>query len=187
MKNITKTLIVAAAFTLPLAACSQAQNSDHMDGDKAQVMKSTEHMDDGHNHDGDAKAMTSNMSAEAKNVEATLQNYSKQITAKDLKAMAAYVLTDGIDFTIFEGKGSNIGWADYRDNHLAPELANEDLVFTKYDFINFKTFVDGNVAAVTFSIDAAYTYKDKEASHMGQGTAILKKVDGKWKIAHMQT
>jgi len=183
MKNITKTLIVAAAFTIPLAACSQAQNSDQID--ETQMTKSTEHVDDGHSHD--AKAMTSNMSAEAKNVETTMQNYSKQITAKDLQAMAAYVFTDGDDFTIFEGKGKNIGWADYRDNHLAPELANEDLVFTKYDFINFKTFVDGNVAAVTFSIDAAYTYKGEETSHMGQGTAILKKVDGKWKIAHMQT
>ncbi|HFE38467.1 MAG TPA: nuclear transport factor 2 family protein, partial [Gammaproteobacteria bacterium] len=120
-------------------------------------------------------------------VEAVMSNYSKQITAKNLAAMEAYVLTDGEDFTIFEGKGTNIGWADYRDNHLAPELADEDLVFTKYDFMDFKTNVDGNLATVTFSIDAAYNYKGKEASHMGHGTAILKKIDGQWKIAHMQT
>ncbi|HFE38437.1 MAG TPA: nuclear transport factor 2 family protein, partial [Gammaproteobacteria bacterium] len=171
---------VTFGLALPLSACSGA--NEHM-GSKQTV----EHMDDGHSHTETTAPIEANMSHEAKNVEAVMSNYSKQITAKDLAAMEAYVLTDGEEFTIFEGKGTNIGWADYRDNHLAPELANEDLVFTKYDFIDFKTFVDGNIAAVTFSIDAAYNYKGKEASHVGHGTAILKKVDGKWKIAHMQT
>ncbi len=171
MKINTKIIVMVAALALPLAACSGE----------------TEHMDDGHSHNEMAAPAQTNISMEAKSVEAVMENYSKQITAKDLEAMEAYVFTDAEDFTIFEGKGTNIGWADYRDNHLAPELADEDLVFTKYDFINFKTFVDGNVAAITFSIDAAYNYKGKEASHMGHGTAILKKVDGKWKITHMQT
>ncbi len=171
MKVMTKIIMVTAIFALPITACSNAN----------------EHMDDGQTHNEKTVSMVSNISVEVKNVENVMENYSKQITAKDLKAMEAYVLADGDDFTIFEGKGTNIGWADYRDNHLAPELADEDLVFTKYDFINFKTNVSGDLATVTFSIDAAYNYKGKEASHMRHGTAILKKIDGQWKIAHMQT
>lgn len=165
--------MLALAFALPLTACSGANTNTNANTGAPNNMTT--------------EAVRADMSREVKSVESVMENYSKQITAKNLSAMETYVFTEGEDFTIFEGKGKNIGWADYRDNHLAPELANEDLVFTKYDFTNFKTFVGGNVAAITFSIDAAYNYKGKETSHMGQGTAILKKVDGTWKITHMQT
>jgi len=171
MKTMTKTILLAISFGLPLAACSGA----------------SEHMDAGQPQSKQVQPMQADMTMERQSVETVLTSYSSQITAKDLAAMEPYVLTDGEDFTIFEGKGTNIGWADYRDNHLAPELAGKDLVFTKYNFINFKTSVSGDLAAVTFSIDAAYTYKGKDTSHLGHGTAILKKINGQWKIAHMQT
>jgi len=171
MKNTTKTIMLAIALGLPLAACSNA----------------SEHMDDSRTQNEPMRPVQSNMAMEKQNVETVLLSYVKQITAKDLSAMEPYVLTKGQEFTIFEGKGTNIGWADYRDNHLAPELANEDLVFTKYDYINLKTSVSGDLATATFSIDAAYSYKGKDADHIGRGTAILKKINGAWKIAHLHT
>ncbi|GEM_PF-4351448 len=179
MKTYAKLLAVGLVTIIPLSGC--ARSSDHMD---------TNHMTTNQmasEQKVPARMSPADMSAERQAVETTLQNYARQVTTKDLQAMSKYVLTDGEDFTIFEGKGTNIGWADYRDNHLAPELANKDLVFTKYEFTNFRTFVDGDLAAASFTIDAAYTYKGKAAAHKSHGTAILKKVDGQWKLAHMQS
>jgi len=171
MNTIKIISALALVLAMPLSACSNG----------------TEHMADSDQHNEDADVKPVNMSTERQNVEQILTNYSKQITAKNLGAMEPFVFTEGNQFTIFEGKGTNTGWADYRDNHLAPELANEDLVFTKYDFINFNTNVSGDVAAITFSIDAAYEYKGEGSAHMGRGTAILRKVGGDWKIAHLHT
>ncbi len=179
MKKRTGFLIAGLVLALPLSACSKA--TEHMSADHMQ----SEQMAENNMHT--TQAVKVDHTQDRKAVEAALQNYAQQITTKDMNAMAKYVLTDGEDFTIFEGKGTNIGWADYRDNHLAPELADKDLVFTKYNFTDFKTFVDGALAAVTFTIDAAYTYKGKSAAHKSHGTAILKKVDGQWKLAHMQS
>lgn len=101
--------------------------------------------------------------------------------------MEAFVLPNGTDFTIFEGKGTNIGWADYRDHHLAPEFANKDLVFTRYEYKDYKTNISGDLATATFTIDMAYTYKGEDKSFTRHGTAILRNINGTWKIAHLHT
>ncbi len=177
MKKTTKILIVATAFALPLAACSGAQTPQNVDDTKVEtsvveVVEAVKEVD---------------VAAARQAVQATLESYAKLINAKDVAAMEAYVLPDGLDFTIFEGKGKNIGWADYRDNHLAPEFDNPDLVFTKYEYSNFKTNVSGDLATATFLIDMAYTYKGKASEVTRNGTAILKNVDGSWKVAHLHT
>src|SRR5687768_11064733 len=60
-------------------------------------------------------------------VEAWLKGYDAAFMAKDLDRLAAFYHPD---VTIYEGGGINIGWADYRDRHLGPELkAFSDLQF----------------------------------------------------------
>jgi ketosteroid isomerase-like protein len=167
MKNVTKTFIVAMVFTLPLAACSQPQSTEPVDGGVKTIIDNTEAM--------------------SKDVVSTLNSYAQLINAKDVAAMGGFVLPDGEDFTIFEGKGKNVGWADYRDHHLAPEFDNADLVFTKYEYSNYKTNVSGALATATFTINMAYTYKGNDSEVTRNGTAILKNVNGGWKISHLHT
>jgi len=181
MKTLTKTMIIGAAFTLTLAACSGAQ--DPQSADDTMVEAATETV----NLEVVQAAEAVDVVAAGQAVQATLESYAKLIDAKDVAAMEALVLPDELDFTIFEGKGKNIGWADYRDNHLAPEFDNPDLVFTKYEYSNFKTNVSGDLATATFLIDMAYTYKGKDSAVTRNGTAILKNVDGSWKVAHLHT
>lgn len=176
MKRLLKTIIIPLSLGILAASCSAQQ--------------STEHMGDGHSHDGSMQSSavnTSDTSQKNQSIEAVLNNYSQQINAKNLASMESYVLASGTDFTIFEGKGTNIGWADYRDNHLAPEFGNEDLVFTKYEFTDYRTNVSGDLATATFSINMAYTYKNEDKAFIKHGTAILKKTNGAWKIAHLHT
>jgi len=173
MNTLSKKLILPLALGLLVASCSAQQTS--------------EHMDDGHAHESTTKAVSVNTSLQNRNIESVLKSYSAQINSKDVAAMEKYVLADGTDFTIFEGKGTNIGWADYRDHHLAPEFANEDLVFTRYEYKDYKTNVSGDLATATFTIDMAYTYKGEDKTFTRHGTAILKKENGTWKIAHLHT
>ncbi len=164
MRNLPKTLALALAFSLPLAACSTLPGAE----------KTTE------------AALASDAKA-AQDVAAVLENYSGAIVGKDLALMETYVLADATDFTIFEGKGANLGWADYRDNHLAPEFAGDDLIITKYAFTGFETKVSGDLATATFLIETAFSHHGEATERTQRGTAILKNIDGVWKIAHLHT
>ncbi len=170
------------AFILAVSACSPKQQDGLMHEKNSMDNKSQIMSEPLKN-----KTKMMNVEQEARAVEAVLNGYSAQINSKNVAAMENYVLAGGTEFTIFEGKGKNIGWADYRDNHLAPEFDNKDLVFEKYQYKNFKTSVSADLATVTFAIDMAYTYKGERKEVTRNGTAILKKVGGEWKIAHLHT
>ena len=116
-----------------------------------------------------------------------LQAYANAIEAEDVASMGKAVASEGTDFTIFEGSGANMGWADYRDHHLAPEFANPDLKFHTYQYQDIITQSEGDLAFSTFSIKMEYTYKGEDKSRTGRGTAILKRQDGAWKIIHLHT
>jgi hypothetical protein len=49
-----------------------------------------------------------------------LASYDEAFNAKSLDRLATHYHPD---VTIFEGGGVNRGWADYRDHHLGPEMA----------------------------------------------------------------
>ena len=49
-----------------------------------------------------------------------LTSYDEAFNAKSMDRLAAFYHPD---VTIFEGGGVNRGWADYRDHHLGPEMA----------------------------------------------------------------
>lgn len=173
MKQLLKILIVPVSLGILVTSCSAPQTSSHMD--------------DGHEHNEQVQSKMVDTSIVRQAVEGVLKQYSDQIIAKDVAGMEKYILAEGTGFTIFEGKGTNIGWADYRDHHLAPEFANEDLVFTKYEYKDYKTSVSGTLASATFTIDMAYTYKGEDKTFTRHGTAILKNIKVAWKIAHLHT
>ena len=84
--------------------------------------------------------------------------------------------------TVFESGHANYGWADYRNNHLAPEL--KEFKNTKYSFSDLKVKVDGRTAWATFKYTLSADIGTRNIQSGGLGTAVLEKRDGEWRIVH---
>lgn len=87
--------------------------------------------------------------------------------------------------TVFESGHANYGWADYRDNHLKPEMA--EMKNTKYSLSDIKARIAGNTAWATFKYTISADLKDRRVEASGLGTAVLEKRDGRWQIVHWHT
>lgn len=116
---------------------------------------------------------------------AWLRSYDEAFNAKSLDRLALFYHPD---VTIFEGGGANNGWADYRDHHLGPELAEfENLQFTH---ANTKVHIlgDGQSAYVTADYSLKAVMGGTAIDSGGLETLILLKgQDGTWKIRHSHT
>ncbi len=86
---------------------------------------------------------------------------------------------------IIEGAGVNHGWADYRDNHLGPEL--ESFENFEYRFYSVQPQVRGDVAWSSFRYDLAVDTQRGHLEREGRGTAVLERRDGRWLIVHLHT
>jgi ketosteroid isomerase-like protein len=84
--------------------------------------------------------------------------------------------------TVFENGHANYGWADYRNNHLAPEM--KEIKNTKYSSSNVKVKIDGKTAWATFKYTISGDSEGKHFDGGGLGTAILEKRGGRWLIVH---
>ncbi|HKQ05609.1 MAG TPA: nuclear transport factor 2 family protein [Blastocatellia bacterium] len=84
--------------------------------------------------------------------------------------------------TVFESGHANYGWADYRDHHLVPEMA--ELKNTKYALSNIKIRVAGDSAWATFKYTISADLKERHVEGEGLGTAVLEKRAGRWLIVH---
>lgn len=87
--------------------------------------------------------------------------------------------------TVFEDGHANYGWADYRDNHLKPEMA--EMKNTKYAISDAKPRIAGNTAWATFKYTISAQLKERPVEASGLGTAVLEKRDGRWQIVHWHT
>lgn len=118
-------------------------------------------------------------------IEAWLKGYDAAFNAKNLDALAAFYHPD---VTIYEGGGANIGWADYRDHHLGPELkAFENVEFAHRD--TKLTLLSGGTSAYA---TARYRLKakmgERDIDSEGLATYVLVKgPEGDWKIRHSHT
>jgi ketosteroid isomerase-like protein len=83
---------------------------------------------------------------------------------------------------VFENGYANYGWADYRNNHLGPEM--KEIANTKYDSSDIKVRVSGKMAYATFKYTISGDANGKHFDSGGLGTAVLEKRDGKWMIVH---
>jgi ketosteroid isomerase-like protein len=99
---------------------------------------------------------------------------------------AASVWVNDESLTIFESGHANYGWADYRDNHLVPEMG--EMKNTKYAFSDMKIHLAGNTAWATLkyriTADVTDNGKPRHVDGGGLGTAVLEKRDGHWRIVH---
>jgi uncharacterized protein (TIGR02246 family) len=123
-------------------------------------------------------------SGEEQKITDWLAGYDAALVGKDLDKLATFYHPDA---TIVEGAGVNNGWADYRDNHLGPELkAFEGLEFAHS---NRKVHMLGDRAAyVTSQYTIKAKLKEREIDAEGRETLVLIKMpDNTWKIRHSHT
>ena len=115
-----------------------------------------------------------------------LASYDRALVAKDLDRLASFYHPD---VTIFEGGGVNRGWTDYRDHHLAPELAElEGLDFAHADVKPHVLGPDGRTAYVTSEYRLKARVKERDVDAAGLETLVLLKGDdGAWRIRHSHT
>ena len=101
-------------------------------------------------------------------------------------AEATQVWVNDDSLTVFESGHANYGWADYRDNHLGPEM--REMKNTKYGLSDIKIHLAGKTAWATFkytiSADVGEAGKTRHFDGGGLGTAVLEQRDGQWRIVH---
>jgi len=83
---------------------------------------------------------------------------------------------------VFESGHANYGWADYRDNHLGPEM--KEMKNTKYTLSDVKAKVSGNTAWATFKYAISADIGSRHVDGAGLGTAVLEKRGNEWRIVH---
>jgi ketosteroid isomerase-like protein len=101
-------------------------------------------------------------------------------------AMAAQVWANDESLTVFENGRANLGWADFRDHHLVPEMS--EMKNTKYSFADIKIHLAGKTAWATFkytiSADVADNGQTRHVDHGALGTAVFEERGGQWRIVH---
>jgi hypothetical protein len=103
---------------------------------------------------------------------------------KDVAGMDTLVAHDTW-VRIIEGAGVNEGWADYRDHHLVPELAEFENF--RYRYFAIEPQVRGTVAWAPFQYDLAADTPRGHVAVEGRGTAVLEYRNGRWVIVHLHT
>jgi len=95
------------------------------------------------------------------------------------------LFSSGRGLHIIEGAGVNHGWADYRDNHLAPELESfEDF---SYRWFAIEPVVDGNASWAAFRYELSANTSNGAVNVEGRGTIVLQRRDGRWRVVHLHT
>lgn len=95
------------------------------------------------------------------------------------------IWADSDSVVIFEGGHANYGWADYRDNHLVPEM--KEIKNTKYEFTDIKPQVSGKLAYATMKYSIAGDVEGRHFENAGVATAVLEKINGNWKLVHFHS
>ncbi|MBL4613165.1 MAG: nuclear transport factor 2 family protein [Emcibacter sp.] len=131
-----------------------------------------------------AQAMDDMNAADEAAIRIVLTEYHAALTTENIKLVEKYVVTDA-RFAMVEGKHTNWGWADYRDNHLTPELAG----LSKVDFrLEFKAVhVSGNMAYSSFIYHISPKGDPSQNYGSGRGTVVLIRNQDGWLIQHFHT
>ncbi len=89
--------------------------------------------------------------------------------------------------TIIEGAHSYNSWAQYRDEHLRPELALYASQDSEWVIANSYVQIEGSIAWGQFSTFYAFTrlLDNQRVLGEGRGTVILIKTPEGWKIIHL--
>ncbi len=117
-------------------------------------------------------------------VRAVIEAVGAGIQAGDFASLDT-IFAEGGGLHIIEGAGVNHGWADYRDNHLAPEL--EAFENFAYRWHAIEPVVEGDASWAAFRYDLSADTPRGHVDIEGRGTIVLRWIDGRWRVVHMHT
>ena len=110
-------------------------------------------------------------------VEEVIRSLGEYFQAGDMGGAETLFRSGGMH--ILTNDATTHGWAEYRDQHLAPEL---DIDGLRYAHTAVEPVVRGAVAWVAFRREISGTGTTPSE---GRGTAVLEKIDSRWIIAHL--
>ena len=116
---------------------------------------------------------------ERDSVQQVIINLAEYIQAGDMASIEPLFRGRGVH--ILTDSATTHGWAEFRDEHLKPEL--EKYQELRYTHSAVEPVVRGNVAWVAFRRELSATGITTPVS--GRGTAVLEKIDGRWVIVHI--
>jgi ketosteroid isomerase-like protein len=123
---------------------------------------------------------------ETTDIQRFMVEYDAAFGAKSMDRLAVFYHPE---VTIFEGGGVNQGWADYRDHHLGPEMAEFlTVTFAHSNVVVHVLGADKRTAYVTSEYSLKVHMKERDENAGGLETLILLKGDdGAWRIRHSHT
>ncbi|UPT75398.1 MAG: nuclear transport factor 2 family protein [Elusimicrobiota bacterium] len=110
-----------------------------------------------------------------------LVDYQAAMESRKVEKLAD-VVTD--DLLILEGTHKNDGWADYRDKHIGPEMA-EWTEFTAADSKISRLEVSGDLAYVIQEATYTIVTAKEPVVLLSAATFVLGKTGKGWKIKHI--
>jgi ketosteroid isomerase-like protein len=113
-----------------------------------------------------------------------LTDYHKALGSNNVPQIEQYVVV-GETFGMVEGKHTNWGWVDYRDNHLSEELADLSKVAFTLDFKSLH--VSGDMAYASFIFSMSPKANPSQNWGSGRATAVLIRGPKGWLIQHLHT
>ncbi|MGI8735020.1 MAG: YybH family protein [Pyrinomonadaceae bacterium] len=119
-----------------------------------------------------------------KAVSEALQQEAAAFEKGDVEALNKFWANDEW-VSVFESGGADIGWANYRDHHLIPEM--KELKNTTHMLSDIRVRVAGKTAWATFKYSLAGDLKERHIDVNGLGTAVLEERNGRWLIVHRHT
>ena len=130
---------------------------------------------------GFASAPAASAHDPAEHVREVLEQYAAAVERGDMAAITKLWANDE-SVTVFEGGHANYGWADYRDNHLGPEL--KEMKNVKYTLSDVRAKVASTTAWATFRYALSADAGGRRVEGVGLGTAVLERRGQDWRIVH---
>lgn len=110
-----------------------------------------------------------------------LTNYRAAMAARDLGALAKTVAPD---LMVAEGTLVNLGWEEYRDRHIGPEMRGW-LYFRVSGVRTEALEISGDQAFAVQGSIVTLGENDGPVSLASVETFVLRRTDGSWKIRHI--
>jgi ketosteroid isomerase-like protein len=132
---------------------------------------------------GEKRNASAGQSGEERQVANTIEALFRAAEAGDLTSLDS--LYAGPQLTVIESTGINRGWADFRDNHLAPEI--KQIKNFRYRPFEIEPHVSGSLAWAIFRYYLKGDLDGRSLDLIGRGTAVLEKKGGRWVVRHTHT
>ncbi len=114
-------------------------------------------------------------------VEGTLSRYRAAFEARSTEKLAEVV---DKDLLVLEGTAKNVGWADYRDSHIGPEMKEwESLSYADPVAVDWQ--IEGDLGWAAVQSTVTIVSGGKPMTIDAAETFVLRRSAGRWLIRHI--